>query len=121
MNGAELARWGRWVHGARWSVLVASALALLVSIGVIVAGGRLEPPDVPAETESGRARRLMDRDLPGQPPTFSLIFSSATLEARDPAFRAEVEAALAPLRSDPRVARVRTIYDAPGQPPRCPP
>jgi len=117
MNGAELARWGRWVHGARWSVLVASALSLLVSVGVIVAGGRLDPPDVPAETESGRARRLIERDLPGQPPTFSLIFSSATLGARDPAFRAEVEQALAPLRRDPRVARVLTVYDAPdGQP-----
>jgi RND superfamily putative drug exporter len=90
-------------------------LALLVSVGVIVAGGRLDPPDVPAETESGRARRLIERDLPGQPPTFSLIFSSATLDARDPAFRAEVEQALAPLRRDSRVARVRTVYDAPGE------
>ena len=115
MNGTELARWGRWIHGARWSVLVASALSLVVSVGVIVAGGRLDPPDVPAETESGRARRLIERDLPGQPPTFSLIFSSATLAARDPAFRSEVEQALAPLRRDARVARVRTVYDAPGE------
>ena len=115
MNGTELARWGRWIHGARWSVLVASALSLVVSVGVIVVGGRLDPPDVPAETESGRARRLIERDLPGQPPTFSLIFSSATLAARDPAFRSEVEQALAPLRRDARVARVRTVYDAPGE------
>jgi len=117
MNGAQLARWGRWVHGARWPVLVVSALSLVVSVGVIVAGGRLDPPDVPAETESGRARRLIERELPGQPPTFSLIFSSATLAARDPAFRAEVEQALAPLRRDSRVARVRTVYDAAGERP----
>jgi putative drug exporter of the RND superfamily len=117
MNGAQLARWGRWVHGARWPVLVVSALSLLVSVGVIVAGGRLDPPDVPAETESGRARRLIERELPGQPPTFSVVFSSATLAARDPAFRAEVEQALAPLRRDARVARVRTVYDATGERP----
>jgi uncharacterized membrane protein YdfJ with MMPL/SSD domain len=113
-SGAWLARWGRFVHRARWHVLTVSALSLLASLGIIVAGGSLDPPDVPAETESGRARRLIERELPGQPPSFSLIFGSPSLSSSDPAFRAEVERAVAPLRRDSRVARVRTIYDETG-------
>src|SRR5437879_8569971 len=113
-SGVVLARWGRFVHRARWPVLTLSGLSLCVSLWLIHVGGRLDPPDVPAETESGHARRLIERELPGQPPSFSFIFSSQTLSARDPVFRDEVERALAPLRRDPRVARVRTAYDAPG-------
>ena len=112
-SGALLARWGRFVHGARWRVLTLSALSLGAFLWMIHAGGRLDPPDIPAETESGRARRLIGMELPGEPPSFSLIFSSPTLSARAPAFRADVERALAPLRSDPRVARVHTAYDGP--------
>ena len=113
-SGALLARWGRLVHRARWLVLGLSALSLCASLWVIHVGGRLDPPDIPADTESGRARRLLEKELPGQPPSFSLIFSSETRQALDPVFRAEVERALAPLRRDPRVARVRTAYDPPG-------
>jgi putative drug exporter of the RND superfamily len=112
-SGAILARWGRFVYGARWPVLALSTISLFACLWLIHAGGRLDPPDVPAETESARARRLIERELPNQPPSFSLIFSSPTRSARDPAFREEVERALAPLRRDPRVARVRTIYDGP--------
>jgi putative drug exporter of the RND superfamily len=113
-SGVVLARWGRLVYRARWTVLALSGLALLASLWVIHVGGRLDPPDIPAETESGRARRLLERELPTQPSSFSLIFSSATRPALDPAFRDEVERALEPLRRDPRVARVRTAYDPPG-------
>jgi uncharacterized membrane protein YdfJ with MMPL/SSD domain len=109
-----LARWGRLVYRTRWTVLVLSALSLCASLWMIHVGGRLDPPDLPADTESGRARRLLETALPGQPPSFSLIFSSETRQALDPAFRDEVERALAPLRRDPRVARVRTAYDPPG-------
>jgi uncharacterized membrane protein YdfJ with MMPL/SSD domain len=109
-----LARWGRLVYRARWTVLALSGLALLASLWVIHAGGRLDPPDIPAETESGRARRLLEKELPAQPSSFSLIFSSPTRPALDPAFRDEVERALAPLRRDPRVARVHTAYDPRG-------
>ena len=111
--GVLLARWGRFVHGARWPVLTLSALSLCASLWSIHVGGRLDPPAAPAETESGRARQLIEKELPGQPPSFGLIFSSQTLSARDPAFRAELERALAPLRRDPRVARIRSVYDGP--------
>src|SRR5438132_1306028 len=62
-------------------------------------------------TESGRAAAMIARELPGQPVSFDLIFSSRTLRATDAGFRAEVERALAPLRADARVARIRTAYD----------
>jgi RND superfamily putative drug exporter len=106
-----LARWGRLVYRARWQVLVLSALTLVAAVLVILAGGPLDPPDIPAETESGRALQLISKELPARPPSFSLIFSHPTLSARDPVFRVEVERALAPLARDPRVARVRTAYD----------
>src|SRR5262249_41181614 len=113
-SGAPLARWGRFVHRARWTVLGLSVLCLVASLWVIHAGGPLHPPDIPTDTASGRARRLLEKQLQGQPPSFSLIFSSKSKQALDPAFRDEVERALAPLRRDPRVARVRTAYDPPG-------
>jgi hypothetical protein len=118
---APLARWGRLVYRARWIVLALSALSLCASLWMIHVGGRLDPPDIPTDTESGRARRLLEKELPGQPPSFSLIFSSDTRPALDPAFREEVERALAPLRRDPRVARVRTAYDPPGPLPQTVP
>jgi uncharacterized membrane protein YdfJ with MMPL/SSD domain len=120
-SGVVLARWGRLVYRARWTVLALSGLALLASLWVIHVGGRLDPPDIPAETESGRARRLLEKELPTQPSSFSLIFSSSTRQALDPAFRDEVERALAPLRRDPRVARVHTAYDPPGPLPAAAP
>src|SRR5213593_840136 len=120
-SGALLARWGRLVHRARWPVLGLSALSLCASLWVIHVGGRLDPPDIPADTESGRARRLLEKELRGQPASFSLIFSSETRQVLDPAFREEVERALAPLRRDPRVARLRTAYDPPGPVPAAVP
>ena len=113
-SDAPLARWGRLVYRARWMILALSVLPLCASLWVIHVGGRLDPPDIPADTESGRARRLLEKELPGQPPSFSLIFSGETRQALDPGFRDEVERALAPLRRDPRVARVRSAYDPPG-------
>jgi putative drug exporter of the RND superfamily len=66
-------------------------------------------------TEAVRAVELMDRELPGRPPTIGFVFSHPTLDATDPAFRTAVERALAPLKTDKRVARIRTAWDA--QPP----
>src|SRR3984893_3005698 len=108
-----LAGWGRFVHRFRVAIIVLSPLTLAPSLGLIAHGGRLATADVPTTTESGRALDLIGRELPGRPPSFSFIFSSPTLSAKDPAFRREVESALAPLRSDERVARVLTAYDPP--------
>ena len=108
-----LASWGRLVHRFRFAVIALSVASLIPSLWLITHGGRLATTDVPTTTESGRALDLIGRELPGRPPSFSFIFSSPTLPARDPAFRREVEHALAPLRSDERVARVVTAYDPP--------
>src|SRR5216683_2977715 len=108
-----LAGWGRFVHRFRFAVIALSLASAAPSLWLIAHGGRLATTDVPTTTESGRALDLIGRELPGRPPSFSFIFSSATLPAKDPAFRREVERALAPLRSDERVARVVTAYDPP--------
>ena len=54
---------------------------------------------------------LMNRDLPQRPLAFHLVFGSKTMPVTDPAFRAEVERALAPLQNDPRVAAIRTAWN----------
>ena len=108
-----LASWGRFVHRFRFAVVALSVATLAPSLWLIAHGGRLATADVPTTTESGRALDLIGRELPGRPPSFSFIFSNPTLSAKDPAFRREVERAVAPLRSDERVARVVTAYDPP--------
>jgi RND superfamily putative drug exporter len=99
-------RWGRFVHRFRWLVLVGSLLPLAAAGGLISRGVAFQAPAPPATTESGRALRLLESELPARPSSFSLIFSHPTLPAADRAFTAEVDRALAPLRRDPRVARV---------------
>ncbi len=106
-----LGAWGRWVYRFRWWLLAASALSLAPASVILIQGAQLEAGTMLTTTESGRAASLMARQLPGQPVSFELILSSATLRATDRAFRDEVQRALAPLKADPRVARVRTPYD----------
>jgi RND superfamily putative drug exporter len=101
----------------RWSLLLLSLVPLLPAAYLLSNGSDLELEVTPPATEAVRAVELMDRELPGRPPTIGLVFSHATLGATDPAFRAAVERALAPLRADKRVARIRTAWDS--QPPEA--
>jgi len=104
--------WGRFVYRHRWPVLAISVLFLLASGFIAGQGGKLESGGFIETAESGRASRLIEQELPivgGS--TFTLIFSSETLRARDPDFRAAVEAALVPLKTDPRVDTIITPYD----------
>jgi RND superfamily putative drug exporter len=106
-------RFGLWVYRRRRAVLVASGVLLVVSLAGVVTGGRLANV-LSTSTEAGRALELVQRELPqtgGH--SFTVIFGSRTLAATDPAFRAAVEAALAPLRADARVQAVQTPWDAP--------
>ncbi|MBI2983794.1 MAG: hypothetical protein HYY42_06425, partial [Chloroflexi bacterium] len=106
------ARWGRFVHRFRWPVLILSALLLSGSIAIVLQGAKLESGGFIETAESGRASRLIERELPtAGTATFTLIYSSPTLSAKDPAFRAEVERSLEPLKADPRVDTIRTAYD----------
>ena len=101
----------------RWSLLLLSLLPLLPAAYLLSSGSDLDLEARPPATEAVRAVELMDRDLPGRPPTIGLVFSHATLAATDPAFREAVERALVPLRLDKRVARIRTAWDS--QPPEA--
>ena len=107
------AAWGRFVYRHRWPVLAVSLLLLLASAFIASQGGKLESGGFIETAESGRASRLIEQELPivgGS--TFTLIFSSDTLSAKEPDFRAAVDAALVPLRTDPRVDTIITPYDA---------
>ena len=107
-----LAAWGRAVHRLRWWLVVSSLLPLTLWLGV-PSGERLDESVVPPDMEAVRAVRLLDAELAPRPPSFGLIFSSATLRADDPRFVDAVTRALMPLRSEPRVARIRTPWDGP--------
>jgi RND superfamily putative drug exporter len=107
------AAWGRFVYRRRRPVLVLSVALLLASGFIASQGGKLQSGGFIETAESGRASKLIEQELPrvgGS--TFTLIFSSDTLDAKDPAFRAAVEAAIASLRTDPRVDTITTPYEA---------
>src|SRR5881628_203482 len=106
------AAWGRFVYRRRWPVLAVSGLLLVASAFIVAQGGKLQSGGFIETSESGRASRLIERELPrAGAATFTLILSSDTLSATSPEFRAAVDASLAPLRSDPRVATIVTPYD----------
>jgi RND superfamily putative drug exporter len=57
---------------------------------------------------------LIAQQAPPSPPTFDLIFSSASLQATDPAFQSAVQSALAPIQGDKRVKSIATPYTTGG-------
>jgi len=95
----------------RWLLLLLSFLPLVPAAVLLLTGTDLDLEVRPPVTEAVRAVELMDRELPGRPPTIGFVFSHPSLRATDPAFREAVEAALAPLKSDRRVARIRTAWE----------
>jgi len=106
------AAWGRFVYRRRWPVLAISGLLLVASAFIVVQGGKLQSGGFIETSESGRASRLIERELPrAGGGTFTLIFSSETLSGTSPDFRAAVDSALAPLRKDSRIATIVTPYD----------
>ena len=112
-----LGRWGRFVYRKRWAVLVVSGLLLGLSIVAIFAGGTFSSGNdaFGKNLPSGQASRLINDEIQGQKQatgsSFLVIFSSKSLKTTDPAFQAAVEAAVAPLLSDPRVVDVKTPYN----------
>ncbi|HEY2992469.1 MAG TPA: MMPL family transporter [Methylomirabilota bacterium] len=106
-----LAAWGRVAYRFRWAVLLLSLIPLVPAAWLLRTEHDLEATVRPPAVEAVRAVELMDRELPGQPPSIDFIFGHPTWRTTEPAFRAAVERALAPLRGDARVARVRTAWD----------
>jgi putative drug exporter of the RND superfamily len=105
-----LSRWGHLVHRLRWWIVPLALLPLTTWLWVTPAT-HLDESVVPPGMESVRAVQLLDAELAAKAPTFGLIFSHSTLGAGTPAFRDAAERALAPLRRDARVKRVRTAWD----------
>jgi len=104
---------GRLALARRWHIIVASAVVLVLSGAMILRGGALTSGDT-VGTEAHRGRALLDAQLrlPG-PSSFTVVFSSDTLYADDPAFVDAMHAALAPARADPHIASVISPDDAP--------
>ncbi len=104
---------GRLALARRWTVIVASALALVGSGLVIARGGVLSSGETHG-TEADLGRKLVDAELhlPGAT-SFTVVFSSATLYADDPEFVDAMHRALAPIRADAHVASVLSADDAP--------
>jgi RND superfamily putative drug exporter len=115
------ARWGRFVYRFRWATLIASALALGLSIVAIFTGGILaDNGGFGADLPAGKAAKLIADEIHPQGATakaagssFTLIFSSASSTTDDPAFQQALQEAVAPLSSDPRVTTVTTPYSVP--------
>ncbi len=104
--------WGRFVYRHRWLVLAVSGVFLIGSGFVASQGGKLQQGGFIETAESGRASRLVEKELPRAGGSqFTLLFSSETLDAKSPEFRSAVEDALAPLKKDPRVDTIVTPYD----------
>ena len=107
--------WGRFVYRRKWLVLAVSLLTLGASVASLLAGGQLRNVQF-RDTEAGRANQLIRDEFP--PPTgapaaatssFLLIFTSKEgVAAADPRFIEGMNAALAPLRADARVASITT-------------
>jgi RND superfamily putative drug exporter len=105
-------RLGEWVHANRRRVLAVWALVFAVSLVVVVRGGDLSSGDIPG-LESHRADVAASQFSAGRHDTaFVVVFTSKTLDPRDAPFREARDAALAPLRADPRVSQVTTRDDA---------
>src|SRR5712671_492758 len=114
------ARWGRFVYRFRWATLIASAVLLGLSIAAIFTGGTLaDNGGFGADLLAGKAAKLIAGEIHPQGAaakggsSFTLIFSSPTLAADDPAFQKAVEGAVTPLNSDLRVTTVTTPYSVP--------
>jgi RND superfamily putative drug exporter len=106
------AAWGHLVYRFRWAFLVVSAALMVLSVAVSASGGDLKSGGIIQTSESGRAAKLIEAELPRSSGTsFTVLFGSDSLKVTEPAYKAAVEAALAAVRSDPRVQSVLTAYD----------
>jgi putative drug exporter of the RND superfamily len=110
------AAWGRFVYRWRWATLAMSVVLLGGSVVGLLTGSNLgNGNSLSSEFEAARASNLINDQLSsGQPSqaSFLLIFASPNRSTTDPMFQSEVEAALAPIQGDPRVADVTTPYNA---------
>ena len=104
-----LARWGTVVCARQRLVLLLSAVALVGSIAAIAAS-LSSSGFIDTASESARVNRQLADDF-GRGRSSLVFLFDAGRPVADAAVRAEVEAALAPLAADERVARVATTWN----------
>ena len=100
------------MYARRRLVLVLSLLGFVASAVAIVTGGTPQNANN-FDFESGRGFNLMSQQLPATGVGFTLVMSEATRSTDDPAFGAEVGAALAAVGRDQRVSSIQTAFTAP--------
>jgi len=98
--------------------LVVSAVLLGLSIYGLMNGGTLTSGNSDTSgLQAARANRLINTELSSGKSSgglsFLLIFTRKDRAVTDPAFRSEVELALAAIQTDPRVTDIRTPYNVP--------
>ena len=101
-------------------MLVVSALLLGVSIVATFTGGKLvDSGGFGADLPAGQASKLITAEVQPQKKVVgsqvTLIFRGSTLTVTDPAYKAALESALAPLADDPRVTSVSTPFTVPAE------
>jgi RND superfamily putative drug exporter len=104
---------GSFVHQHPRRILVVAGLFLALSIGLVLAGGRLTGGAI-AGLESEIAERRVEQVIDGAPDTtVVVVFSYAGYPGDRAAALAAIEHAVQPLRDDPRVRSVVTPLGAP--------
>src|SRR5947209_3601305 len=108
-------RWGRFVVRARWAVLAAGLVLVVLGVtwgtGVfrsLSSGGFNDP-----NTASSQVRDRITRELGAQNNDVVALFSSAGRTVDDPGFRAAVTGALSRAGARPEVASVVSWYATP--------
>ena len=101
-------------------MLVISALLLAVSIvATFTAGTLTDSGSFGADLPAGQAQKLITAEVHPQKKVtgsqVTLIFGSASLTVTDPAYRAALDNALAPLANDTRVTSVSTPFTVPAE------
>ena len=107
------AAWGHFVYRFRWAVLVISVALLVLSVVQSAAGGDLKSGGIIQTSESGRASKLIQDELPrSSGSSFSIVFGNDTLTVGDAKYKSALNDALDAVRADPRVQAVLSPYDA---------
>lgn len=111
-----LTRWGSFIYRRRTPVLALSLLSMVLAIVAMaaLAGPLSSSGFVDGNSESQRVARQLADDF-GRGREQIVILFDANAPLSDPATRANVDAALAPLRSDPRVSQVLTAWNGGSQ------
>ncbi len=108
--GYAVYRW-RWAVVVAWAVLLAVCLPLAPRAGPALKVGGFSNPEI----ESARARAKLEAALDFHASVLLIIFRHPEWTADDPRFRAEVERALADVRTLPGVSRVVDYLTNPRQ------